>query len=117
MSDCLQCALVCSPSPNSLAPSALPICSAYQPLTASLPICPTHLPRPCALPNCPTHLPPVSSQLPALQCSSMLDTVTNIVSAVFMEPRHSGPIKAKDNTGLVVREQGKCVLESVCIYK
>ena len=47
----------------------------------------------------------------------MLDTVTNIVSAVFMEPRHSGPIKAKDNTGLVVREQGKCVLESVCIYK
>ena len=47
----------------------------------------------------------------------MLDTVTNIVSAVFMEPRHSGPIKAKDNTGLVVREQGKCVLEFVCINR
>ena len=115
----LPCPSVPSFSPAHLPhPSATPIGPAHLPRPSvsriGPPICPALLLRlasPSALPICLAHRPPISSKLHAhacLQCSYVLDPVTNMTRTASMEVRHFVVVNDKGN--IVVRGRANVCL-------
>ena len=92
-------------------PSAPPFCFTYWPSPSAPPFCFTNWPSPSALPVCLAHRPPISSKLHAyacLQCSYVLDPVTNMTWTASMEVRHFVVVNDKDN--IVVRGRANVCL-------